>query len=137
MADAARKARLRERDELLRAHEKEGETFKGITAAIDYTPLALKIKHTIYGHWHIVSDIPGYKEPPRIGLRRTKSIRNLVMRSDIREEKKTQPVTKGHFRCGNCSCCPQAWETKVISLLSVGFEKHLDFQCVTHVCVYI
>lgn len=51
--DAAQKVRAREQDELLRTHEKGGDTFKGITAAIDFTALAPDIKCIIHRHWHI------------------------------------------------------------------------------------
>lgn len=138
VADAVKKASMRKREELLNTKKKTGEGFKGITTAIDYTPLTPEIKHIIFQHWHIVKDIPGCSDKLRIGLWKTKSIKDIVTKSDIGAIQFNQPITTGHFWCGQCSCCHQAWIASDIALPSVNFVKHLIFfHHVTHRCVYI
>lgn len=85
VSDAARKAQVRNRQELLSVTLRD-ESFKGITAAIDFTPLAPAIKRIIHKHWHLVNNIPGCKDLPRLGLRRTSLIKEMVTKSDIREK---------------------------------------------------
>lgn len=137
--DAATRADGVEQIDLLRYKEKDLESFKWITAALDFTPLVSKIKHIIKQHWHLVKDLPGCDNPPRWGLRRTKTMKDILVRSDIREHQQRIPVVLGHHRCGFCSCCAQVWETREIALPSKGFHTSLNFfsLCSTRMCVYL
>lgn len=126
VSDAAEKARLRDRLELLQLKE-PSETFKGITAAIDYTPQSFEIKSIIHKHWHLVNDILGCRGHLRIVQRKMKSIKDYVTRSDIREKQVTHNIVKGNFKCGGCSSCHQAWVTKRIELPSANFTKEIEF----------
>lgn len=91
VADAVELASRKKREELLYTKEKGSDVFKGITAALDYTPLTPEIKRIIYRRWHIVKEIPGCSATPRIGLRKTKSIKDLVTKSNIIVIQKTPP----------------------------------------------
>lgn len=137
--DAANRANRVERSELPQYKQKEKEEAKGITAALDFTPLASKIKSIVRQHWHIVADLPGYGSPPRWGLRRTKTLKDVLVSSDIRVCQERVPATVGHHRCGFCSCCAQAWETKEIVIQSKNFRKPLNFfsSCSTKMCIYL
>lgn len=124
--DAASKALRSDRQELL-LNKEQNCTFKGITAAIDHTPLAHDIKKIIFRHWHLVNEIPGCKDLPRLGLRKTHSIKHIVTKLDIHPQRKTKFTTIGHFRFGACSCCGQAWVTKTLVLPPINFKMELDF----------
>lgn len=78
-------------------------------------------------------------KPPRWGLHKTKSIKELLTRSDIRKSQIPIPVTVGHYRCGSCSCCAQAWSSKEIYLPFKNFYKRLDFfsSCSMRMCAYL
>lgn len=62
--DAIRKANRVDRKELLTYKEKDLSTFKGITAALDYTPLTSKIKQIVTRHWHLVGTFQGARHLP-------------------------------------------------------------------------
>lgn len=132
----AHRAQGRNRQELLADMLRE-KSFKGITTAVDFTPLTPAIKKIIFKHWHLVNNIPGCEVPPRIGLRKMPSIKDIVTRSNIREKIGLRYPAKGHFKCGACSCCEQAWEKKVIDLPSVGFKMELEFFSNTRICIYM
>lgn len=131
--DAAARAHGVEWSDLFKYKQKDGVRFKGITATLDFTPLASKIKYIIKQHWHLVKDLPGCTSPPRWGLRRTKTLKDILVRSDIREHHQRIPVTVGH------RCCAQAWETREITLPAKGFKKPLNFfsSCSPRMCVYL
>lgn len=137
--DASRQAKEWDRKDLLTTSTRESPQFKGITVALDLTPLAEHIKRIVLKHWHLLSNIPGCVKLPRFGLRKTKSIKDLVMRSDVRKIQICKPIITGHYKSGNCGCCAQAWEIKMIVLPSINFEKQLDFysSCNTKMCVYL
>lgn len=139
ISDAARRADRVERCELLKYKQKDTSGFTGIMAALDFTPLTSKIKQIDTRHWHLVRDFPGCNKPPRWELRKTKCIKDVLTRSDIRECQQPIPVTVGHHKCGYCSCCAQSWETKEIHLPSINFHKRLEFfsSCSTRMCVYL
>lgn len=138
LRDAFKRAASRDRTEILQGGWIR-DTFKGVTAAIDYTQRAAEIKQIIHKHWHIVSDIPGCKELPRIGLHKILSIKNFVTRSDMRERNRIQSVITGHHKCGGCSCCHQAWLTKQIEIPSENLSWEIDFysSCNTKMCIYV
>lgn len=96
IVDAAKRAYWKNRLELLQP-KIDKEVFKGITTAFDFTPLTPTIKKIIFNHWHLVNEIPGCEILPRIGWRKTKSIKDIVSRSDIRTVPARQYVTTGHF----------------------------------------
>lgn len=55
--DAAKEAAKLERRELLQYKKSDDATYKGITAAFDFTPLAAQIKKMVARHWHLVRDL--------------------------------------------------------------------------------
>lgn len=63
----------------------------------------------------------------------------MVSKSDIRRIPEKRFVTTGHFKCGSCSCCSQAWETRLLHLPSVNFKMDINFYstCNTKMCVYL
>lgn len=106
VSNAVRRALRKDRQELLKDKNREC-TFKGITGTIDHTPLASAIRKIIFRHWHLVRKLPGCSDLPRLGLRKTNSVKDIVTKSDIRPRKQTNFVTVGHFKCGACSSCKQ------------------------------
>lgn len=92
--DTLEKAASRDRNELLQC-KRDTDAFKGIMAAFDYIPRAADITSIIRKYWHIVSDLAGCSVPPRIGLRKTSSIKNFVTNSDMK--KKNTAFSYGPF----------------------------------------
>lgn len=84
---------------LLRDRQKTRD--ERIMWAIDYTPCANQVRKIVRKHWHFLQDIPGCQLSPQVGMHRTKSIRNIIIRSDVNtvqeanERRDTLPV--GHF----------------------------------------
>lgn len=125
--DAAKQASVTPREKFLQYRRKEDVTYKGITAALDFTPLATQIKRIVNTHWHMGSDLPGCNNPPRWGLQKTKSFKDILIKSDMRDVQLPTPTVTGHHRCGSCICRSQAWNTKETDLPSKKFYKRLDF----------
>lgn len=139
--NAARRASMTPREKCLQYRRKEDVIYKGIMAALDFTPPppTMPIKRIVAAHWHMVSDLPGCDNPPRWGLRKTKPSKDILIKSDMRNTLLPTPVVMGYHHCGSCSCCAQAWNTKEIDLPSKNFYKRLDFflSCSTKMCVYL
>lgn len=56
-------------------------------------------------------DIPGCQMPLQVGLRRTRSIRNLIVRADLTEpDAKVSSLPIGHYKCGRCKVFPSVME---------------------------
>ena len=107
---------------------------------MEFTPLANDIKKIIYRYWHILRDIPGCETRPLIGLRRSKSIRNLITHTECKsEDVETSGLMCGHFKCHNCVICKFAWVTKHVSLPENDFELKLTkfSNCNTKNCIYL
>lgn len=100
-----------------------------ITWALDYTPRTSDILAIVRKHWYVIDKIPGCKQFPRVGLRTTRSLRNILVRSDsksVHQEESTLP--SGHHKCGTCNICSMTKETKVLSFPDINFEHRLmDF----------
>lgn len=54
--DATQRCDRLDRNALLKYKQKDLSPFKGITAALDYTPLTPGIKWIVARHWHLVQD---------------------------------------------------------------------------------
>lgn len=110
-----------------------------LTWALDFTSLTRPIQRIIQRHWHIVEHLPGCHYPPIIGLRRTQGIRNILIRTGIQH---THPVTyrpTGHYPCGKCTSCPQAWRTSKLDFQDKKIGKTLgEFtNCSTKWSIYL
>lgn len=56
-------------------------------------------------HWHILNKFPACDRKPRVAMRRSKSIRNLVMHPDIERKQNNSEVSTEHFKCLKCAAC--------------------------------
>lgn len=82
-----------------------------ISWAIDYTPHANRIRKIIMKHWHLVQDIPGCMTPPQVGMRCTRNVRNVIIRTVISksqevDNERSDSLPMGHFKCHRCKACP-------------------------------
>lgn len=64
---------------------------------MDYTIQVFDIKKNLVSkHWHLINDIPGCAQTPFIGWRKTRSIGDKLIRSDMLSiAKRDLPIT-GH-----------------------------------------
>lgn len=53
-----------------------------------YTTLANQIKSVIFWHWHILDKIPGCEQKPWVAMRKSRSIKDLVVHTDINKQRK-------------------------------------------------
>lgn len=112
-----------------------------ITWALEFSPHSNQLRRIIFKHWHLLQEIEGCSSPPRIGFRRTKNLRNILVRANIRQDSLTtgfrQP--KGHFRCGHCKICPTVMNDNKIIMRDRQFQvKYNTFStCATEGVVYL
>ncbi|XP_060134229.1 dynein axonemal heavy chain 3-like [Zootoca vivipara] len=66
--------------------------------------------------------------PSRIGFRRTKNLKDILVHADMTSENQPQPSQiKGHFKCGRCAICSLTIEQKEITIPNTN--KMLQEQC--------
>lgn len=120
--EAVRRANERPREILF--HQKiEAPNSGKLWWALDYTPRSASIIQIFKKHWHLLKEIPGCESFPQIGLRKTNSLRSMLVRAEHNTRiRKTSSLPKGHFKCGKCKFCPLMVETKKISLPDLHFE---------------
>lgn len=92
-------ADVRHRCELLQDQVNTKDT--RLTFAIQFTPLANGIKRSVQKYWHLVGKSTGGR--PRIGFRKTASIRNKLMRADSTGREQMVINLKEHHKCRRCS----------------------------------
>lgn len=108
--------------------------------ALDYTPMTNGILSIVKKHWHIVSDIPGCKDFPLIGLRKKESLRYHLVKAMLPDtERRNLATPAGHTRYGRCSVCFLPWETKFIEFPEFGYIHTLKqlTNCNTCMCIYM
>ena len=140
---------LIERKELLHERQRVSKEAQTIIAA-DWHPLLSKIPIFLKQNFHIIENDPElgniFKNRPMVAFRRTKTIRNYVVKNDMNKEKK--PV--GAKKCGKCKFC-RILSTKTeitnqnkeitIKLACSGTctSKGIIYaaRCKTHNCIYV
>lgn len=88
---------------------------------------SIHIRKIIRKHWHIVSHIPGCQQPLVIGYKRAKTICDVLVRSDLSNQFRSQTQPQGDFKCHNCSVCNNCMELKEFVL-----EPYLKNYCLPH-----
>lgn len=136
--DAEVKAIKRDRESLFKPSRPD--PCKRLNWALEYSPLALSISRIIKKHWSLVSYISGCELPPRIGYRRTRSLRSILVNADTSFSTGTlssDPV--GHYKCGICKICSLTVTTKVLHFSDKGFSHTLKSfsNCKTCFTVYL
>lgn len=110
-----------------------------INWVLDYTPMSNR--RVIQRHWHLLKDIPGCSIPLQIGFRRTRNLRNVLVRSDIacRIQHREDNLPKGHFKCGHCKVCHLIMEDPVVPVHGRDFRIQHNFfsTCSTGGVVYL
>ncbi|XP_048358692.1 uncharacterized protein LOC125436106 [Sphaerodactylus townsendi] len=109
-----------------------------ITYALDYTPGSQVIRSVMNQHWHIVNSIPGCSLPPRVSLRKAKSLRQSLVWTDVMLYEK-RSLVKGHYVCGKCRACGLALATKesVHPFLKFRYTFNQYTDCTTPEWVYL
>lgn len=82
-----------------------------VTCGLEYNHRAEPIWRLIYRHWHLIKHIPGCEEPPFVGLRQTRCIKDILVHSDLTIMNKEYATyyenIKEHKPCGHCTSCRQ------------------------------
>lgn len=137
--DAEQRARLRKRESLFVKTLHKEDTGR-LSWAIDYSPRAMAISQIVKKHWHLVANIPGCCHLPLIGYRKTRSLRSILVHSEVSiPEDATSKTVTGHHNCGQCNVCQLMITTKEITFADKGFSHKLNFfsNCKTRYCVYM
>lgn len=75
-----------------------------------------------------------------ISFKKTQSLRQILVKTDNSNQTHAPTlILKGNYRCGSCSVCHMANETKIINFPELGFSHSLDgfFNCRTQMCIYL
>ncbi|XP_077783916.1 uncharacterized protein LOC144327564 [Podarcis muralis] len=86
-----------------------------IIGLLEFTSYSDRIIRIIRKHWHILWHVPGCTDFPLIDLRRTKSIKNILVHTEMiftHSIVNTSPTD--HYKCGRCSSCPFSLQIKEI-----------------------
>lgn len=135
---AASRAIERDRNSLFK--EKQQPINRQLCVALEFTPQTNRVIEILKRHWHIVTEIPGCEAFPQIGFKKMSSLRQFLVKADaLRSTDMPIKTPKGHYRCGVCSICLLAVETKVLDFPQLGFEHKLQSftNCKTPMCVYL
>lgn len=90
--------------------------------SIDYTTRFNGLLQILKKQWHVVSDIQGCELFPRVGYKRTCSIKEILVSADALQNNDTHgTLPMGHFRCGACSVCCLSLKGKQIEFQDHGF----------------
>lgn len=99
----------------------------GIYWSIDYTPRSTGILQILRKHWHIINDIPGCERFPKVGYKRTHSLRDILTSSDCAPQTiASSNLSRGRYRCGSCSICQISTVCKEIVFSDLGFTHILN-----------
>nr|XP_028578457.1 uncharacterized protein LOC114593837 [Podarcis muralis] len=130
------RAEVKNRKDLLAIKTSDKPREDRICTSLQFTPHTSSIKKLIYKHWHLLSNIPGCQKPPIIGLKRTKSLRNYLVKSD--QLTYPEASTKGHYKCGSCNVCKYALQVKEFTNIQTGFKFQIEHfsNCNTKNSVY-
>lgn len=97
-----------------------------ITCGLEYNHLLEPIRRLIYLR-HLIKHIPGCKELPFVGLRRTRCLKDMLVHLDLtvmRDQSTTEYNNrKEHKACRHCTSCEQIWREKPV--LINGYEIKL------------
>lgn len=75
-----------------------------------YSPLANQIKNVIFRHWHVLDKVPGCDQRPEVAMRKSQSIKDLVVNTDINKPRKIMEGKGEHFKCLKCEGCKYVTE---------------------------
>lgn len=87
-----------------------------------------------------MSDIPGCERLPKVGYKRTRSMKDLLTSSaSPAQVSAPSSLPFGHYRCGSCSVCPISTVCKQIDFLDLGFSHVLGqfSNCKTKMAIYL
>ncbi|XP_061486987.1 uncharacterized protein LOC133387048 [Rhineura floridana] len=78
---------------------------------LTYDHVTNRLQNTIHKYWHIEQHIPGCMEKPMISFKRTKNLKDILIRSTFRENLPRTRTISGtnaparHHACGHCTYC--------------------------------
>lgn len=95
------------------------------------------ISRLIKKHWHIVKHLPQCDIPPVVGFKKTRSIGDLVTRSDIFCFT-SQKICGGHFKCGHCKACRFSLQLQFCHpSLNLPVQLRARTTCKSHDIIYV
>lgn len=135
---AIRRAELEPRQKLFESKERDRD--KRLSWALDYTPKINELLRIVKSHWHIISDLPGCQSFSYVGLHKTKSLKDILVKSKIQEEDDSSTLTVfGHHRCAGCSVCHLTMQVSQVEFQDLGFTHYIRGFSTrnTRMCVYL
>lgn len=133
------RTRTRSTESLFLQHKSKENLRSRLSRAMDYTPRTTAIMKIIRRHWHLLREIPGCEKFPQTGPRKTRTLRSILVKSDMGRSRKKSSLPSGHFRCGKCNVCWVMWVTKKIDFVDIQLVHELSTfsNCQTKFVVYL
>ena len=131
--------------ECLKTKEKT-EKDKQINCYVQYSPLGKEFEATIRKHWHVLSSDPtlgrSFSAPPHIVYKRPPNLRNLLVRSHLRQDTPAHflsDIPDGNYKCGRCAQCNFTSKCHTFSHPTTGksFKIKGIISCTTNNVVYM
>lgn len=135
---AVKRAELKPGNELFQ--NQEILRSKRLAWLLDYNTRTNDILRIVKKHWHIVSDLPGCQSFPFVGLRRTKALKNILVKAKVTgPEENFGASAIGHHKCAGCSVCHLAMEVRHIEFPDTGFVHYMRgfSNCNSQMCIYL
>lgn len=110
-----------------------------ITCGLKFSHLVEFIRQAILKNWHIIEHIPGCHNKPYIGMRKNRSLKNLLISSDVRDRNITASIAplREHYRYGRCSTCTQAITGDSICVYGKNIKLRKLTTCASKFIVYL
>lgn len=120
--NALQKAAHTSRSSLL--EKRQTRASNQICFSLQYSPFANDIKSIIMKHWHVISHIPDCAERPCVGIRRARTIKDMVVHTNtwVSGRRDVTLSGSGHYRCKNCAACRYSVEGKKFKHPRTGQE---------------
>lgn len=133
--EARRKETGQDRKILLK--DKEKAQPQRIVCGLQYAHLAEPIRKLIYKHWHLVAHMPGCENPPYIGLRKTQSIKDKLMHTDLAYHQ-TPPEKSGRglIPCQHCHSYRQIITERPLILNGIDIKFNFTATCASKKVIY-
>ena len=143
LIDAAiAKARAIPREEALKCASRQ-DTQNRPVFVVSYDPRLPSISDITRKHWRSMANQDQYlsecfPEPPLIGYKRQRNIRESLIKAKVPEEKqRNQRSLKGMKKCGKCLACSYIQEGKIVKNRNFKWQINRKLDCSSYNIVYI
>ena len=130
----------------LKPIERPDRTSEQHKCFVQYSPLGHHFEQVIKKHWHILSSDPilgrSFTTTPRIVYKRPPNLRNLLVRSHLRQDGPTHflsNIPDGNYKCGRCAQCSFTYKCHTFNHPTTGKRYKIRgvISCTTPNIIYM